>query len=700
MSNEESIINEDTEPTVSLKFAPDILRRLGEELIPHVDQGILELVRNAYDADAVNCSVELIDVENAGGAIRIVDDGTGMSYSDITAGWLVLGRSGKVGRELTKKLQRLPVGDKGLGRLAALRLGAQARLVTRSADNPGIEYELTLNWTDFDKAATVESVPLRIEQRVSIAAPGTEIEIIGLRISLNRMDVQRLARSLVLLADPFGSSTGFRPTLQSPEFEDISRLVSDLYFDDAEFKLVAELNAEGQASAVVYGYPSSNVLFRTNASDLNAPYKTALASFTMWTFVLDKPTFSRRNSSVTEVRDWLQEVGGVHLYHRGLRVYPYGDKGHDWLDMNLRRAQSPEVRPSTNTVIGLVKVEDGGDVLLQKTDRTGFVENEAFIELRRFAHDALEWMAKERLKQREIRRIQDKTTAEEKLAQAKGLVSNAIKELPNEYRSKVENAVKKLEDEGERVAKSLKEDLHLYRTLATVGTTAAVFAHESAQPVTRIERTADEIMRQVKGELNLYERDNIATLADIVKKASRSIRSFAGLPINLLKREKRKLGSVDINAVVTDLSELFTPFLTESKIGVKLTLIDNPSPVVWGSITSIESIVANLLTNAAHALIYRGRKRTGIRSILIETSLSSDKVLLRVLDNGPGIKNINKDEIWLPGRTTKTGGCGLGLTIVKDVATDLNGNVQVISPGELGGAEFLVLLPLFLKEGD
>ena len=46
-----------------LRFSPDILRRLGEELVPQIEQGIVELVRNSYDADAVNCRVELEGVE-------------------------------------------------------------------------------------------------------------------------------------------------------------------------------------------------------------------------------------------------------------------------------------------------------------------------------------------------------------------------------------------------------------------------------------------------------------------------------------------------------------------------------------------------------------------------------------------------------------------------------------------------------------
>src|SRR4051812_36920795 len=106
-----------------IRFAADILRRLGEELNPSPDQSVLELVKNAYDADAKMCRIELSSIDQAGGAVRIVDDGDGMDGEAIANGWLVLGRSRKSGRQTTR-LGRTPVGSKGLGRLAALRMGS------------------------------------------------------------------------------------------------------------------------------------------------------------------------------------------------------------------------------------------------------------------------------------------------------------------------------------------------------------------------------------------------------------------------------------------------------------------------------------------------------------------------------------------------------------------------------------------------
>src|SRR6516165_1241779 len=78
-----------------LRFSTEMLRRLGEELNPHPDQGILELVRNAYDADATECRVELTNTQQSGGTVRVSDNGTGMTADAIRQGWLVLGSSEK-----------------------------------------------------------------------------------------------------------------------------------------------------------------------------------------------------------------------------------------------------------------------------------------------------------------------------------------------------------------------------------------------------------------------------------------------------------------------------------------------------------------------------------------------------------------------------------------------------------------------------
>lgn len=190
-----------------LRFATDILRRLGEELIPHPDQGIVELVRNAYDADATTCTIELINADQENGTLRITDNGVGMTRNAILDGWLVLGRSGKATHKLTK-LGRIPVGEKGLGRLAALRMGTKAELTTRPKSQRKREYRVIFDWDRFEHARVVEDVPVPVtlQRRPKKAKSGTTIEITNLRSRFRRAEVTRLARALLLLSDPFEHS--------------------------------------------------------------------------------------------------------------------------------------------------------------------------------------------------------------------------------------------------------------------------------------------------------------------------------------------------------------------------------------------------------------------------------------------------------------------------------------------------------------
>src|SRR5438132_7301705 len=149
-------------PADHLKFSPEILKRLGEELTPHADQGVLELVRNSYDADAINCSIVLDATDRPGGTVTILDDGDGMGSDEITNGWLLIGKSAKLTKRRTQ-LGRLIVGNKGLGRLAALRMGSEVVLRTRPKAHPAREFALTIDWSRYDTVTTVEQVQLAIE---------------------------------------------------------------------------------------------------------------------------------------------------------------------------------------------------------------------------------------------------------------------------------------------------------------------------------------------------------------------------------------------------------------------------------------------------------------------------------------------------------------------------------------------------------
>lgn len=680
-----------------LRFAPEILRRLGEELIPHPDQGVVELARNSYDADARECIVELQGTERTGGSVTISDDGLGMTRADISNGWLVVGRSSKQIRQRTPRFSRLPAGDKGLGRLAALRMGRLAVVRTRPESEPGIEYEVKLDWSRFDQARVVEDVAIDVNVGSTSAPPGTSIEICDLSVPLTRSDVGRLARSLILLADPFSTATSFRPRLVSDQFTDLQERVNKAYFDEAEYRLTAILDSSGRAQVQVFDWAGKQ-LFRGTHEEVarrDGSYRAPPAAFELWVFLLNRQSFAGRNATITEVQDWLRVVGGVHVYHRGLRVRPYGDAGHDWLDMNLRRARSPEERPSTNTSIGRVTVDDGLEKLVAKTDREGFVENEGFQELRSFAIDALDWTALKRLSLAETSRRRQRRVAREDLKAAKTKLVTAIGELPK--KKVIEAAFRTYEAAVQKQITSLQSEVQLYRTLSTIGTTTAVFAHESAKPVTQIEKLANVVRDRGRREFGTSFSALLGEPLEMIRRASWALGSYAKLPLSLLQQEKRRIGRADLHIVISNMLVLLKPFLDDASIAAETEFTDDEA-LVYGSVAALESIIANLIINAVNAFT-SSHAHKGPRKVVVRTQVSADRVLLSILDNGPGIRGISLEQIWLPGRTTMPGGTGIGLTIVRDAVTDLGGAASARANGELGGAEFHIDLPRLESAG-
>jgi signal transduction histidine kinase len=683
--------------TEHLRFAPTILARLGEELIPHPDQGILELVRNAYDADAPDCTITLTDTSDPGGTVVVSDSGEGMTPDQISDGWLVLGRSIKQPAERTPRFNRLPVGEKGLGRLAALRLGTSAKVITRPASKPGRAYEVRFDWKRFDRAETVDEVPVEVKAKRTKEESGTEVIIEGLRERLSRADVKRLARALLLLTDPFRAPKGFRTKLVAPGFEDIENLVSDGYLDFASYEIHGKLTAKGVATAEIIESRGSKPILGDHAEIAERyhdgeSYGKVPADLRIWVIPRSGASLRDRTRAATVggLREWLDTVGGVHIYHRGLRVYPYGDPGYDWFDMNRMRAASPEERPSTNNSVGRVIVKDPRGLLRQKTDRTGFIEDEAFQQLRDFAHDIVDWAGRERLKRAEKRRERTRRKSPANVDKARTGLSSAVAKTPKPARKDLEAAQKKLDLATDRELKILRTDLELYRTLGTIGTTTAMIAHEAFTPAGVVIRMARAVERKGKKLLGDRYEDELGNRVELILSAGERISVLVELPRRLLDVSKRRRRALAPNPAIAETIGLLRPILDEHGVELEVDLEDG-IPQILGTVAAVESIVANLITNSIHAL---DSKPKGKRKLLVRTEGEDGHIRLLVSDNGPGIRNVGLDEIWLPGESTTNNGIGLGLTIVRDAAADLAGVVSAKRSGELGGAEFLVELPV------
>eukprot|EP01042_Synura_sphagnicola_P013877 gene13877-17573_t len=204
-------------------------------------------------------------------------------------------------------------------------------------------HQLKIDWSTFDQAAVVEEVDLEITTTKN-TTPGQGVTILlkDLRAVIRPDEVKRLARSLLLLTDPFGDKqNGFDIRLIAPEFKETEDLLNKKYFDQADYHLEAKLDRKGIASARILDW-QGNALASADHADLRRKkkaekYKAPKAVFDLWAFLLGAAEFSARRVTKGEVTDWLANFGGVHVYQDEIRVAPYGNSGNDWLEMNLAR---------------------------------------------------------------------------------------------------------------------------------------------------------------------------------------------------------------------------------------------------------------------------------------------------------------------------------------------------------------------------
>src|SRR6185503_337137 len=110
---------------------------------------VFELVKNAYDADSSECLVSLENSDDMNnGKIIVRDDGSGMTEETLRNVWLAIGTDIRATQKLqgkrSRKFHRLPLGEKGVGRLAAHKLGRKIILITRVKG--GKEIVLRVNW--------------------------------------------------------------------------------------------------------------------------------------------------------------------------------------------------------------------------------------------------------------------------------------------------------------------------------------------------------------------------------------------------------------------------------------------------------------------------------------------------------------------------------------------------------------------------
>ena len=234
---------------------------------------------------------------------------------------------------------------------------------------------------------------------------------------------------------------------------------------------------------------------------------------------------------------------------------------------------------------------------------------------------------------------------------------------------------------------------HLDR-LATLGESAAKFAHEVNQPLQVIGTAASNCLRflQVKGDtssasdLRIYLEKR---LDRIVEQAQR-----AGTTITQMKRFSR-LHEMDTHTLL--LSEALTDAIGLVSEDLRLAEVELHADLEAANVevaanpNQLSQVAINLLTNAKEAFVHSGRRDSNLIHLIVSRS-DNDEVVFTVKDNAGGIDPAYVDRVFDPFYTSKPSGTGLGLTVCKEIIESMQGDLSVqLVPG---GTAFSVTLPV------
>ena len=195
---------------------------IGEELISDEPVALVELVKNAYDADAtcVGVHFEGKDPERPERVV-VTDDGIGMDLETVLTGWF------EPGTVLKQKFERSPggryyQGAKGIGRFAAARLAEALFLESKKKDeNQGVS--VLLDWGKFDDESYLDEITIDYEVVPMIDMDhGTRLTLEGVRKTWDESDYEELFARLSRLMSPFEDVTDFKINLEIPGYPQFS----------------------------------------------------------------------------------------------------------------------------------------------------------------------------------------------------------------------------------------------------------------------------------------------------------------------------------------------------------------------------------------------------------------------------------------------------------------------------------------------
>ena len=419
-------------------------RLIGRENVSKLEGAVLEIVKNAYDADAKNFVLYYSESHEC---IYVIDNGTGMEESILRNHWMTIGNSSKKETYKTKS-NRTQTGAKGIGRFALDRMSDRCEMLTIS-EAGGLEW--LVNWSDFDgkknlsdvKAKLYDSDESLIEyanvnewknkelaseiKKLEFNGTGTVFRLYGLHDEWNERTRKKLKNHLENLLPPDVINDFSIYFFDDESSAEEAKIVS-ANIDSFDYKISFEVKQEWLTINILrnefeFGKNEKEILNEARIDKKEIPYfhgkiKNINLSFEELNeernligdydgvIYFNKIATTKKDSEKFYYKDvkgrknLTKEFGGIKLYRDHFRVRPYGEYGDndfDWLELSARRNRSPaglghssgNWRVGSEQLVGTINISRENENLEDAANRNGIQEGEGFEQLKRVIIDVI-----------------------------------------------------------------------------------------------------------------------------------------------------------------------------------------------------------------------------------------------------------------------------------------------------------------------
>lgn len=657
------------EPTARLQ------QFLGRELIADPNVAVGEFVKNSYDAGATEVIIDLF----VNGRMRdeqamiISDNGSGMTRLQFEENWMRPGYSAKA--EATAPVKtgrskpRFPVGEKGVGRLAAARLGQELAVWTRTASNQKW-LRVDFDWEKFEKANVPMrdiKVPFSLEKSPEDMpyASGTQVVIERLSIDwrsklpgrklAGRSDhrLGRLKEDLEVLLQPLGGVDDFRVIIRTddPDLNEWAGTITPGSLQlTAGYRLRFTAQPQGESAKVSWTIERAPSI--VEATDEPASSSDQIE------WVPPQPIEAKDDDEEAddeEVPPTLVQCGaftgeyyyappqvggekapvqpGVLVYRDGIRVEPYGRPDDDWLGVKAKKASRQgyaAIQPKR--LSGFVSISrTDNDGLVDMSNRLGLVENDAYEHFVAICGEA--FLALDKVVFKEV----------------------------------VEPNWEKSEDRQRAAAERAK----VYTDVIVRSR-----VHNMRQPL----QTLSQLLLALKV---VVQRDDLPEdlreqLRNIAQQFDDELSAAHGQVTDLLALQPDlRFEDFPIGAAVDSAVDRLTAMTTFRNANIVRR--GSRTPIVSGPRQSLEEGIHVVIQNAIEV-----DRPEGLEPVVeVRTSKSGDWLRIEVQDNGVGMSDEVRERMFEPNFSTK-GGTGAGLSLAMQTLALLRGRIEVMSTGPDG----------------